>query len=125
MGCYLGCIAAVLTIVALAMYLIFFRNVYQMNYLIILSAVIVVIAQIAVMILQNSYIPLVCSVFSTIGFAAFAIDSVPSFTDYINKIAMFGHAEMIGIIIPVCILMLLSCLMFIISSFMKTAKTVS
>lgn len=120
-GSILDLAAAVLALIALAVYMVNGAGNVLVTFCVVLSLVCGVVYFVVdhpVADVGN----LLGVVFIAIAMCNYLVDSIPSFLDYFNGITMFQSGGGMGTIVTLLVLMGISALVYIISCFMKRVK---
>ena len=121
-GFHFAALAGVLGIVSMVRFLLWAPAHNSMDAVIVITLIAGVILDVVLYIKDNSFILIASVVCYTIAGVKLLTDSVGSFVDAFQGIQMFGDSTQVGTIISIVVLMMISVLLSIISSFTTRTK---
>lgn len=121
-GFYFVVLALIFGIISLVYLLVWISGYDAADVLIILPLVIAVAADVYLLFRKNNWLLVLAVAGYSVSVGRLLTNSVGSFVDAFQGIAMFGDASQVGTIISISICLLVSILLSIVASFLKQIK---
>lgn len=119
LGFYLGLLSGIFSLLSIVFYILYGNAAGERNILIFLSLIVVIVLDVLSIFMDSNLLPVAASILAAVPLGAFVSDSVYTFVGYFFNLAMFGDASMLPAIIRLCVLMAVSLLCLLVSSFMS------
>lgn len=118
-GFWLDLAGTVLTLVGIILYALYAADTGSNNVWVYIGLVAAVAAGAAGLVTDNDLLAIAAPALSAVSLCAFITDSVYTFVGYFFGLAMFGDVSKIGAIMRICVVVAISMLALLISSFMR------
>ena len=118
-GFWLDLAGTVLTLVGIILYALYAADTGSNNVWVYIGLVAAVAAG---LVTDNDLLAIAAPALSAVSLCAFITDSVYTFVGYFFGLAMFGDVSKIGAIMRICVVVAISMLALLISSFMRKDK---